>query len=84
MTSFLLMLALHSTHAVGGSCPCPDDRAKNGSRCGERAAFCRSGGKEPMCGAKTEMERAKLLKEMCPAQYAAIKRVEKAESSQEK
>jgi hypothetical protein len=31
------------------SCPCPYDRASDGSRCGARSAYSRSGGYEPKC-----------------------------------
>jgi hypothetical protein len=30
-------------------CDCPNDRARNGSRCGGRSAFCRPGGRSPEC-----------------------------------
>ena len=32
-----------------GSCPCPYNRAKNGSRCGKRSAYSRPGGYAPLC-----------------------------------
>jgi len=32
-----------------GICPCPYSRAKDGSRCGERSAYSRSGGQSPRC-----------------------------------
>ena len=32
-----------------GSCGCPDDLDSRGSRCGDRSAFCRSGGPKPSC-----------------------------------
>lgn len=34
---------------VKGSCDCPYDYARNGSRCGGRSAYSRPGGREPMC-----------------------------------
>jgi hypothetical protein len=30
-------------------CDCPNDRAKDGSRCGRRSAFCIPGGRSPEC-----------------------------------
>ena len=36
-------------HATGHPCACPDDLARNGSRCGGRSAYSRPGGAEPMC-----------------------------------
>lgn len=32
-----------------GDCPCPTDTAKDGSRCGERSAYSRSGGRGIAC-----------------------------------
>lgn len=32
-----------------GNCPCPDNRAANGSRCGGRSAYSRPGGASPLC-----------------------------------
>jgi hypothetical protein len=30
-------------------CACPEDRARNGSRCGRRSAYGRPGGARPLC-----------------------------------
>ena len=30
-------------------CACPEDRARNGSRCGRRSAYTRPGGARPLC-----------------------------------
>lgn len=35
-----------------GRCACPDDLAKNGSRCGKRSAYSKPGGARPLCYAK--------------------------------
>lgn len=35
--------------ATGHNCPCPDNLASNGSRCGGRSAFSRRGGASPIC-----------------------------------
>lgn len=32
-----------------GSCPCPYNSARNGSRCGKRSAYSRGGGYAPLC-----------------------------------
>jgi hypothetical protein len=32
-----------------GSCPCPYNTARNGSRCGGRSAYSRPGGQAPIC-----------------------------------
>lgn len=32
-----------------GNCPCPYNRASNGSRCGKRSAYSRPGGYSPLC-----------------------------------
>lgn len=32
-----------------GNCPCPYNRASNGSRCGKRSAYSRPGGESPIC-----------------------------------
>jgi len=36
-------------YARGHPCACPDDRARNGSRCGARSAYSRPGGASPYC-----------------------------------
>ena len=35
--------------ATGHPCACPDDLARNGSRCGGRSAYSRPGGATPLC-----------------------------------
>lgn len=32
-----------------GNCPCPYNRARNGSSCGKRSAWSRAGGEAPLC-----------------------------------
>jgi hypothetical protein len=34
---------------TAAACDCPDNRAKDGSRCGKRSAYCRPGGAAPNC-----------------------------------
>lgn len=38
-----------SIAAYPGNCPCPYSVARNGSRCGGRSAYSRSGGYAPLC-----------------------------------
>ena len=38
-----------SINSYSGNCPCPYNRASNGSRCGKRSAYSRPGGAEPLC-----------------------------------
>ena len=38
-----------SIAAYPGNCPCPYNRASNGSRCGGRSAWSRPGGASPKC-----------------------------------
>lgn len=38
-----------SIAAYSGNCPCPYNRASNGSRCGRRSAYDRAGGAAPLC-----------------------------------
>jgi hypothetical protein len=35
--------------ATGHPCACPDNLARNGSRCGRRSAYSRPGGASPLC-----------------------------------
>jgi hypothetical protein len=36
-------------YRTGHPCACPEDLARNGSRCGKRSAYSRPGGAEPYC-----------------------------------
>ena len=38
-----------SIASYSGNCPCPYNRASNGSRCGKRSAWSRAGGYAPIC-----------------------------------
>jgi len=42
-------LIAESIASYPGSCPCPYNRARNGSRCGKRSAYSRPGGYAPLC-----------------------------------
>jgi hypothetical protein len=41
-----------SISEYSGTCPCPYNKAKNGSSCGGRSAYSRRGGGTPLCYAK--------------------------------
>src|SRR4051812_20433144 len=43
------LLIDESIAAYDGNCPCPYNRARNGSRCGKRSAYNREGGAAPLC-----------------------------------
>ncbi|MEO1247624.1 MAG: hypothetical protein AAFX56_18260 [Pseudomonadota bacterium] len=43
------ILIQRSIAAYSGNCPCPYNRASNGSRCGKRSAYSRPGGASPLC-----------------------------------
>ena len=38
-----------SIRSYHGSCPCPYNAARNGSKCGGRSAYSRPGGASPLC-----------------------------------
>lgn len=38
-----------SQNNYSGSCPCPYNLARNGSKCGKRSAYSRPGGASPLC-----------------------------------
>ena len=42
-------LIQQSIMSYPGNCPCPYNRASNGSRCGGRSAYSRAGGYSPLC-----------------------------------
>jgi hypothetical protein len=50
-------------YATGHPCACPEDLARNGSRCGGRSAYSRPGGAEPKC----------YIKDVTPAEIAAFR-----------
>ena len=43
------LIIQESIASYSGSCPCPYNRASNGSRCGGRSAYSRPGGARPKC-----------------------------------
>ena len=42
-------LIRESIARYSGSCPCPYSTDRAGRRCGERSAYSRTGGSEPLC-----------------------------------
>ena len=42
-------LIKESIQNYSGSCACPYQRTKNGSKCGKRSAYSKVGGYEPLC-----------------------------------
>jgi hypothetical protein len=50
-------------HKEKGPCACPDDKAKDGSKCGKSSAFCQSGGPEVKCFIAGDITKRK--KEAC-------------------
>ena len=43
------MIIIESIRSYPGNCPCPYNRARNGSRCGRRSAWSKPGGYQPIC-----------------------------------
>lgn len=43
------MMIQASISSYSGNCPCPYNRASDGSRCGGRSAWSRPGGEAPLC-----------------------------------
>jgi len=43
------ILIKQSRQSYSGNCPCPYDRASNGSKCGKRSAYSKPSGAEPLC-----------------------------------
>ena len=48
-TDIQKILIQSSIRSYQGNCPCPYNRASNGSRCGKRSAWSRAGGYSPIC-----------------------------------
>jgi hypothetical protein len=49
IAEILLRESREAYYRTGHPCACPEDRARNGSRCGKRSAYRRPGGAEPYC-----------------------------------
>ena len=46
---FRQLMIQESIKGYAGNCPCPYNRASNGSSCGKRSAYSRPGGASPLC-----------------------------------
>jgi hypothetical protein len=49
IATFIVKPSRDAYYRTGHPCACPDDLARNGSRCGGRSAYSRPGGAEPYC-----------------------------------
>ena len=45
----LIATSIASYRAMGKPCACPNDRMRNGRRCGDNSAWSRPGGFKPLC-----------------------------------
>lgn len=52
LVPFKRQMIQQSIQRYPGNCPCPYNRASNGSRCGGRSAWSRPGGRSPICFAE--------------------------------
>lgn len=60
----LIQESRQAYYATGHPCACPEDHARNGSRCGGRSAYSRPGGAEPKC----------YITDVAPAEIAAYRK----------
>jgi|SRR5450759_2004943 hypothetical protein len=49
IASIIVQASRDAYYQTGHPCACPDDLARNGSRCGGRSAYSRPGGASPKC-----------------------------------
>jgi hypothetical protein len=49
IASMIVQASRDAYYRTGRPCACPDDVARNGSRCGGRSAYSRPGGASPYC-----------------------------------
>jgi hypothetical protein len=49
IAAILVRASRQAYYASGRPCACPDDAMRNGRRCGERSAYSRPGGAQPLC-----------------------------------
>ena len=49
IATIIVQASRNAYYATGHPCACPDDSARNGSRCGGRSAYSRPGGASPKC-----------------------------------
>jgi hypothetical protein len=48
-TQIRQIMIKQSIASYPGNCPCPYNKASNGSQCGKRSAWSKPGGYEPLC-----------------------------------
>ncbi|EKS28242.1 Uncharacterised protein [Afipia felis] len=49
IAALIVTASRNAYHSTGRPCACPDDRMRNGRRCGSRSAYSRPGGAAPKC-----------------------------------
>jgi hypothetical protein len=49
IAALLVDQSRNAYHASGRPCACPDDRMRNGRRCGANSAYSKPGGAQPLC-----------------------------------
>jgi hypothetical protein len=49
IAEFIVGESRQAYYRTGHPCACPEDLARNGSRCGKRSAYSRPGGAQPYC-----------------------------------
>jgi hypothetical protein len=49
IASIVVQASRDAYYRTGHPCACPEDSARNGSRCGGRSAYSRPGGAAPYC-----------------------------------
>jgi hypothetical protein len=49
IAALLVQASRQAYYASGRPCACPDDSMRNGARCGNRSAYSKPGGAEPLC-----------------------------------
>jgi hypothetical protein len=49
IASIIVQASRDAYYRTGRPCACPEDVARNGSRCGGRSAYTRPGGASPYC-----------------------------------
>jgi hypothetical protein len=59
IASIIVKESRDAYYRTGHPCACPEDLARNGSRCGRRSAYSRPGGAEPYCYV-TDVPREKI------------------------
>lgn len=67
MKYLIILIGLLTTQSAfpRGSCNCPSDFDRAGRICGKRSAFCKLGGSEPLCGARSQSEAQSNKAKLC-------------------